>query len=334
MYHSVPRHGTTDDGMNAVVFESHIKHLKRYFTFIRAEDFGKNHGSLLRPPILLSFDDGLRNHAEVAAPILRRYQVPAVFFVSSRHCSPGRYLWFTYLKMLDRHFHGELKFNGTSIQFGSSKPGESFERTLQAIEAMTPYPEAMYTALSEAMPAPLEELVSATVLRDECEGMTPDQLREMANDPLFTIGAHTCDHPALPRCTPQEAERQIAENKAWLEATTGVACDLLAYPHGAFTQPIAEICRKLGFRFAFADRSQVAETDMNISRVGVYKPSAAVLHMKILCGGGVRESWPVRRLRTLHPQTGESSEWLRNPMHVRSAQMTGATRRQDGSAND
>ena len=57
--------------------------------------------------ILLTFDDGLRNNAEVVAPILRKYDIPAVFFVCSRHAVPGQYLWFSYLQALERHFNGD-----------------------------------------------------------------------------------------------------------------------------------------------------------------------------------------------------------------------------------
>jgi peptidoglycan/xylan/chitin deacetylase (PgdA/CDA1 family) len=128
--------------------------------------------------------------------------------------------------------------------------------------------------------------------------MSPEQIRELANDPLFTVGSHTCDHPFLPRCTPHEATRQIAENKAWLEATSGAACELFSYPHGAFTESLAETCHRLGFRFAFSvERTELPVTDMSMPRVGVYKPSTAVLHFKAACGGALY-SKPIAHLRS------------------------------------
>jgi peptidoglycan/xylan/chitin deacetylase (PgdA/CDA1 family) len=56
--------------------------------------------------VLLTFDDGLRNNAEVATPIVRKHGVPAIYFFSSRHATPGKYLWFVYLSNLERQFKG------------------------------------------------------------------------------------------------------------------------------------------------------------------------------------------------------------------------------------
>jgi peptidoglycan/xylan/chitin deacetylase (PgdA/CDA1 family) len=36
-----------------------------------------------QPAVVLTFENGYRNQAEVAAPILSKHQVPAIFFVRS-----------------------------------------------------------------------------------------------------------------------------------------------------------------------------------------------------------------------------------------------------------
>jgi hypothetical protein len=114
MYHGVPRQGRLQP-LDGAAFERQIVFLKQNCTFINAEQYASSRGSLRQPAVLLTFDDGFRNNAEVAAPILRRHNVPAVFFVASRHCTPGRYLWFTYLKMLRPFFPGSaVQLNGKS----------------------------------------------------------------------------------------------------------------------------------------------------------------------------------------------------------------------------
>lgn len=297
LYHGVPRHAAAG-GMDADIFETHLLLLKRHYTFIRAEDFGTTNGSFLRPPVLLTLDDGMRNHADVVAPILRRHQVAAVFFICSRHCSPGQYLWFTHLRMLARYFQGELKLNGSRINFGAPDHAATADRATRALLALAPRPQAMYAALAAGAPR-LEEFVPPSVLRDECEGMRPEQIRQLADDPLFTVGGHTCDHPFLTRCTPEEVERQIMENKVWLEAITGKSCDVFAYPHGVFTAPIADTCRRIEFRYAFAvERRHLPETAMSVTRVGVYRLSPAVLGVRVACGR-LLYTWPIKQLRSL-----------------------------------
>jgi len=45
------------------------------------------------PGVLLTFDDGYANHADVALPLLEAYRAPAVFFVTTQHVrDPGDWL--------------------------------------------------------------------------------------------------------------------------------------------------------------------------------------------------------------------------------------------------
>src|SRR5438477_7595127 len=136
IYHGVPLQGCAGP-TNATVFEQHLCFLKRNCTFIRPEEYPTARGSLRRPAVLLTFDDGLRNNAEVVAPILRRLDVPAVFFVSSRHCIPGQHLWFTYLKMLRWHFPGSrVTLNGGSISLAGARRERGIEELTARLLAL------------------------------------------------------------------------------------------------------------------------------------------------------------------------------------------------------
>jgi peptidoglycan/xylan/chitin deacetylase (PgdA/CDA1 family) len=281
MYHGVPREGRAQ-AIDARAFERHILFLKRNCTLIRPEQYASARGSLRHPAVLLTFDDGFRNLAEVAAPILRRYDVPAVFFVSSRHCTPGKYLWFSYLKMLAACFPGEgVTLNGKFVRLQGPERRAGIQQLTSMLLALEPHPHAMYAAIDAQLP-PLESFVSKAVLADECAGMTEDQVCELGQDPLFTVGGHTVDHPYLTRCEAREAERQIWANKAWLERVTQRTCDLFAYPLADFDGNIVEQCRRFRFRQAFGvGRNGVSQ--FAIRRVGIYSASLMVLGAKLFC---------------------------------------------------
>lgn len=281
MYHGVPREGRAQ-AINARAFEQHILFLNRNCTLMRPEQYASARGSLRHPAVLLTFDDGFRNLAEVAAPILRRYDVPAVFFVSSRHCTPGKYLWFSYLKMLAACFPGEgVTLNGKFVRLQGTERRAGIQQLTSMLLALEPHPHAMYAAIDAQLP-PLESFVSEDVLADECAGMTEDQVRELGQDPLFTIGGHTVDHPYLTRCDAKEAERQISENKTWLERVTRRPCDLFAYPLADFDSNIVEQCRRVRFQRAFGVGRNGA-SQFAIRRVGIYSASLMVLGAKLLC---------------------------------------------------
>ncbi|MFB3916904.1 MAG: polysaccharide deacetylase family protein [Terriglobales bacterium] len=284
MYHGVPHRGTLQC-LNGAAFERHILFLKRNCTFIHPQEYASaTNSSLRRPAVLLTFDDGFRNNSEVAAPILRRHRVPAVFFVCSRHGVPGRYLWFTYLRMLEAFFRGDgVRLNGEFISLRPAERQAGIQKLTRRLFALRPHPHAMYEAIESQLPA-LAGFVKAEVLADEAEGMTAAGLRDLAADPLFTIGAHTVDHPQLTKCSPEEVERQIRENKTWLERVTGKQCDQFSYPQADFDAPIVQQCRKLGFQKAYATESpRIVDGLFAIRRVGIYSTSLTRLGVKLWC---------------------------------------------------
>ena len=101
--------------------------------------------------------------------------------------------------------------------------------------------------------------------------MTTEQIEELAADPLFTIGAHTVDHPLLPRCGPDEQIRQIVENKVWLERICKQPCDAIAYPGSDYDEVILEHCRAAGFEAGYSyHRSIGADVHLEVPPVGIY----------------------------------------------------------------
>jgi peptidoglycan/xylan/chitin deacetylase (PgdA/CDA1 family) len=284
MYHGVPRQGRLQP-LDCASFERQIVFLKRNCTFIHAEQYALTRSSLRQPAVLLTFDDGFRNNAEVAAPILRRHNVPAVFFVASRHCTPGRYLWFTYLRMLKAFFPGSVvRLNGKSISLKGADRERGIQEVTRQLLKLNPHPRATYDAIESQLPA-LESFVRAEILADEGQGMQPDQIGHLAQDPLFTVGAHTVDHPQLTRCESTEVAHQLAHNKAWLENVTGKVCDQFAYPEADFDRSVLEQCRRLGFQQAFGtERISTVDDQFAIRRIGVYSRSLAPLGVKLWCG--------------------------------------------------
>lgn len=215
-------------------FEQQVLFLKRHFDIASPDDFENPRRRFDRLRIFLTFDDGLRNHVEVVAPILRRHNIPAIFFVPSRHSAPGRYLWFSYLQALERHFEGSgFAFRGERIGMAIAQRHQSITRLSEMLLALTPHPASMYEAIEQELP-PLEEFVGDKDLIDRYAGMMPEHVGDLASDRLFEIGAHTVDHPLLTRCSSDEAIRQLAENKRWLEQITNRRCDAIAYPSGNY----------------------------------------------------------------------------------------------------
>jgi peptidoglycan/xylan/chitin deacetylase (PgdA/CDA1 family) len=302
-YHGVPE-APDALGLCRRVFEEHVRFVTRHFEVIPPTAVREPSRPGGRIKVLFTFDAGFRNHAERVAPILRAHGVPAIFFVPTRHTTPGRYLWFAYLKLLERHFPGNgFMFRGA---FRDMSPGTR-RRTMAALEhellALRPHPTVMYAAIDHELPR-LEDFVDRAVIADQCAGMTVEQIQELAADPLFTIGGHTVDHPLLPRCEPAEQRRQIRDNKLWLESISRRPCEAFAYPGADYDAEVVRQCRDAGFTDGYGgEAGRGLDTGLELTRVGVYFPSLAELGNKVRWsraigywrGGALQSSSPVTR---------------------------------------
>jgi peptidoglycan/xylan/chitin deacetylase (PgdA/CDA1 family) len=281
MYHGIPR-CAEDSWVDAASFEHHVRFLKDNFEIISPDRRESRNSIRNRVQTLLTFDDGFKNNAEIVAPILRRHRVPALFFVSSRHSKEGRYLWFTYLRILAAHFkHNSFVFRDEVLDMSRQARPRTISRLIRILLDLKPHPQAMYEAIENELP-PLSEFVSPEAADEQGAGMTEDQVQELAQDELFHFGAHTVDHPLLSRCEEPEALRQIHENKLWLEHATKRPCDAIAYPMQDYDRQVVRLCKQLGFRQGYSvTRTLNLDSAFEIPRVGVYRKSLNRLGLKV-----------------------------------------------------
>jgi peptidoglycan/xylan/chitin deacetylase (PgdA/CDA1 family) len=77
-----------------------------------------------------------------------------------------------------------------------------------------------------------------------------DDLDSIAGQPLFTIGAHSRTHPALPELDDDAAWDEIAGSKAILESRLGRPVTLFAYPAGLYGEREMRMVRDAGYAAA------------------------------------------------------------------------------------
>ena len=287
MYHGVPPDGS--DQVTARTFERHVQCLKNRFDLVAARESDRKRIRGGRIQVVLTFDDGFRNNAEVVAPILRRHRIPAEFFVSSRHSTPGRYLWFAYLRALERWFPWRLfSFRGETFSMAAGERQQSIQRLRDILLGLRPHPGAMYDAIDNELPR-LEDFVGEPALAGHYAGMTAEQVGDLAAEPLFSVGVHTVDHPLLTRCEPDEARRQIDANRTWLESVCGRRCEAVAYPGGDYSADLIQICQTRGFSRGYVVARQLrTRSPLERERIGIYSRSLDVLQLKVQWGTFLR----------------------------------------------
>jgi peptidoglycan/xylan/chitin deacetylase (PgdA/CDA1 family) len=74
-------------GLNSTLFKEQIKYLKKHYYFITMEmliDSIDNNSSLPEKSVLLTFDDGYKDHFNYVFPLLNEYKIQGSFFPSSQ----------------------------------------------------------------------------------------------------------------------------------------------------------------------------------------------------------------------------------------------------------
>ena len=86
-----------------------------------------------------------------------------------------------------------------------------------------------------------------------CNGyITLQQLEEMNNDPLVTIGSHGKYHLRFSKIHPVNQFKEVCESATDIEKMTGKKCNYIAYPFGDFDKHILSLAKIGGYEYGFA----------------------------------------------------------------------------------
>jgi len=244
-------------------FEAALQFLTKHYTPVRLGDvlYGKH---LPPRPVLVTFDDTYASVAEVAAPLCRKYGVPAAFFVNAS-CLDNRQLALDNLvcsvtnavgmSEMNRLIHAIMGSQQAQLQsmaeiFSSFLPNISLERR-----------QAFQEALLNLLPQRERDWAEAGLY------LTSQQLQTLvASD--FEIGNHTYTHVHC-RCLSGPVLRdEIDRNKAELESVSGSKVRSFSLPYGSRADLTDELAKHLGdtgHQAVFLSES-VANSDRNTFR--------------------------------------------------------------------
>ncbi|WP_103224630.1 polysaccharide deacetylase family protein [Roseibium marinum] len=198
---------------------------------------------------VLTFDDGYRDNLEVAYPVLKDLQAPFTVFVASGLVDRTTELWWVALERIIAQ-NDEVVFSGSGETGGvpcrtTAEKEACFKRLVNylTLEVSEPDQRKIIRALCEYYDVDLEALADELV-------MNWDEVRQLASDPLVTIGAHTHDHFAMARLDAGAARADVLKGVARLEQEIGMRPKHFAYPYGyshAVSPRDANILREVGF---------------------------------------------------------------------------------------
>lgn len=194
--------------------------------------------------VVLTFDDGYRDSLTRALPILQRLDAPFTVYVPTGALTRELYAWWLGLRVLIRS-HDEIALDCMERRFAC----RDLAGKLVALRAVSAWVQQDYRRKSKLVPVFAAYGISLPSVANEYF-MNCDELRELADQPLVTIGAHTTSHAALSVLEPDQVRSEMADNRSYLERLLNREVLHFAYPYGdarACGAREAAIARELSF---------------------------------------------------------------------------------------
>lgn len=259
-------------------FEAIIEFVCRYYTPISLQSYleGRRSGDLPQRPLLVTFDDAYASVALNAAPILRKYKVPAVFFVTASLVG-NEELGLDNLVCYVANTAGIGALRSVAHEFDSNKHRE-FDSLEQIFDDLLPGLPQEQVAKFRAALTSSGATSSADLARRAKLYVSSEQLHALAESG-FEIGSHTFSHVFCRSLTNKDFPQEIAANKARLEAISGSSVRAFSVPYGSpvdLTSELADNLRDSGHEVAFLarDRSNRPQTNLyQLNRVSMHAGS-------------------------------------------------------------
>lgn len=262
-YHRITDEPDLQDPLKvaAETFEKQVLFLKKHYTIIFGEqlaDIIKNNKPFPENSCLITFDDGWRDNYTNAFPILKKYGIPAIIFITTDYIGTNKVFW-----------HEKLCNILTRVECDSNKlssirnkwPANILERISNILKIPQPQRRPEINDLIEYLKSYppdeinnfIRELVALFDVVEEVSQpvmLSWEQVKEMSQDNIC-FGSHTKSHTILTQISTDKVIEELTESKEIIEKKLSKPVHFLAYPNGNYDKNIVKIAKKSDYFVGF-----------------------------------------------------------------------------------
>lgn len=262
-------------------FEQHLAVIRKLGTPMHLDELAEalRRGRPIRRAVCITFDDAYQDNLYTAKPLLETHDLPATVYATTG-CGRDREFWWDELARIflspgPLPAHLELAVDGRTLsrELGPSAGYEAAEWdryrgwTFEHDQTPTDRHAAFVAVYERLRPLPhssrtraLDDLMAwagqRSAVRPEYRALEPDELVALESGGLISVGAHTVNHPSLPRRPPREQSEEISRSRRTLEEWLGHPIRSFAYPYGHVDPTSVAAVREAGFDHACSCRAQ------------------------------------------------------------------------------
>lgn len=275
-FHKVPlrAHPLVPDELAIPQFEAILAATQALFTIIPLDEAVRKlrAGTLTAGTASITFDDGYAEWAQGVAPVLRRHNAHATFFLTTGQFD-GLPLW------NERIFHAVLQAAESTPPYRLDDLGLAplqFANAQQKVQSIALLEQSFkYLSLADRV-SQLEALEAHTQSRlDDVPRMSLTDLRSLESQG-FGIGAHSVTHPILARISEGAALQEMVGSKERLEHVLGCRVRAFAYPNGIagrdFGHEHTKLAQRAGYEYAVTTVRGVADERTPVFQIPRFTP--------------------------------------------------------------
>ena len=213
------------------------------------------------PMMLLTFDDAYRDNFDLAVPLLRERNIPAVFFIPTAFLETPALPWWDYVAYVIK----KTNIPRFVIERGSKASYPPVEIDLESLSRTDAIMKIIRAFLDGTIPEErwfLDRLSERCMVNVDIESLGPklfmswSNVREIADsDAALAIGSHTHSHHNLATLDADTQRDELARSKHLLEAKLKREIKALAYPYGwpkTYTTQTKALTAEAGYQLAFS----------------------------------------------------------------------------------
>lgn len=270
-----------------------------YFTFLHINDFKKQldyfqdnftiiHPSEIKQKIgnvanamVLTFDDGVKDHYQYVLPELQKRNISGVFYISTGVHKTKKLLDVHRLHILLGKYGGKVIYNHlltlVSNDMLTDENREEFRvltyKTQENDDATLAVKRMMNYFISYSFREAIMDELMLNFFEDEAAiysnyYLSTDEIKKM-HDAGMVIGSHTVNHPLMSKLPTESQLFEINESFNFLEqATGGLSFKTFCYPYGgfhSFTATTEELLQAANCAYSFnVEQRDITLNDLTI----------------------------------------------------------------------
>ena len=245
-------------------FESQMKWLSKNKKVVPLKEVNKVKGS-----VAITFDDAFKNVHDVALPILKKYDLPSTFFITTGFVENKRLFWVDKVEhMINYPKNSFVELNTHQQRFFPISNKEDKLYTMNIIKAML---KKLDPNARDKMIKDLESQIGLDKNRipENYQTLSWKDVKNLHDLPKYEVGGHTVNHEILSYLDDARLEHEIGDCIETLSKKLGKTIDSFSYPEGQemhYNDGVISVLKKHGIKICpSAIDGVVDKTDDNFN---------------------------------------------------------------------